>query len=184
MTHRLVAAAALACLLAAAPAAAQTADSVAAPPPRMQAISVLPFHAAFGFYAGDYERVVTPTVTAGLGGSYFSLGGGDDEFRYSSLEGKVRYYPSADPLDGLSFGLTFGPTLLKAADSFEGGSQEENVTAIGLGFEIARSHTMGADRHFYYGYGGGFKRLFMVSGDESGAETTLPTLRLSIGFAF
>ncbi len=182
MTHRLTAAAALACMLAAAPAAAQTADSAAAPaaPLRTQAISVLPLHAAFGFYAGDYERVVSPTVTAGVGGSYFSWG----EFRYSSLEGKVRYYPSADPLNGLSFGLTFGPTMVKAANTFEGGAQEDDVTAIGLGFEIARSHTMGVNRHFYYGYGGGFKRLFMVSGGESGAETTLPTLRLSIGYAF
>ena len=48
----------------------------------------------------------------------------------------------------------------------------------------ARSHLMGVDRHFYYGYGAGFKRLFMVSGQEGGAEMALPTLRLSIGYAF
>ena len=49
---------------------------------------------------------------------------------------------------------------------------------------LARSHLLGVERHFYYGYGAGFKRLFVVSGAESGAELALPTLRLSIGYAF
>ncbi|HEX6373592.1 MAG TPA: hypothetical protein VF006_31995 [Longimicrobium sp.] len=182
MNHRLAAAAAAACLFAAAPAAAQDSDSARAYVPA-QAISILPLHAAFGFYAGDYERAVGQTVTAGIGGSYFSLGDDGDEFGYSSVEAKVRYYPSGDPLNGLSFGLTVGPTFL-SGESDTGGVEEEDITAMGVGFEIARSHLMGVDRHFYYGYGAGFKRLFMVSGEESGAEMALPTLRLSIGYAF
>ncbi|MBW3570165.1 MAG: hypothetical protein KY467_03575 [Gemmatimonadetes bacterium] len=180
MNHRLTAVAALALLFAAAPAAAAQ-DGDAAALVRTQALSVLPLHAAFGFYAGDYERAVSPTVTAGIGGSYFSMGEETSEFGYSSLEGKVRYYPSADPLRGLSFGLTVGPTFLSAKDDFE---TDENITALGVGFEIARSHLMGVDRRFYYGYGAGFKRLFMVSGEERGAETAIPTLRLSVGYAF
>jgi hypothetical protein len=184
MKHRLVAAAAAACLFAAVPAAAQDADSASAYVPA-QAISFLPLHAAFGFYAGDYERAVGQTVTAGLGASYFSLGGDEDEFRYSSVEAKLRYYPSGDPLNGLSFGLTAGPTFVSADDDFDGEAEaDEDLTAFGIGFEIARSHLMGVERHFYYGYGAGFKRLFVVSGAESGAELALPTLRLSIGYAF
>lgn len=183
MNHRFFAPAALAGLFAAAPAAAQAVDSAAYVP--AQAISILPLHAAFGFYAGDYERAVGQTVTAGVGGSYFSLGDDGDEFRYSSLEAKMRYYPSGDPLNGLSFGLTVGPTFVSADDDFDGETEpDEDLTALGIGFEIARSHLMGVDRHFYYGYGAGFKRLFVVSGEESGAETAIPTLRLSIGYAF
>jgi hypothetical protein len=188
MNHRLVAAAALACLFAAAPAAAQAVDSIAAMP--TQAVSILPLHAAFGFYAGDYERVVGQTVTAGFGASYFSLGddGDDDdvgEFGYSSVEAKVRFYPSGDPLNGLSFGLTAGPTFLSGeSEEFDGGTEDNGITALGIGFEIARSHLMGVDRHFYYGYGAGFKRLFMISGDDGDAQLAIPTLRLSIGYAF
>lgn len=185
MSHRLFAAAALACAVAVAPAAAQQGDSARADLVRQQAISVLPLHAAFGFYAGDYERAVGQTVTAGLGASYFSLGDDGDEFGYSSVEAKLRYYPSADPLNGLSFGLTMGPTFLSADDDFDGEAEaDEDLTAFGVGFEIARSHLMGVDRRFYYGYGAGFKRLFVVSGEESGAEMALPTLRLSVGYAF
>ena len=184
MKHRFTLAA-LAGLLAAAPAAGQASDTVGVPV-RTQAVSILPLHAMFGFYAGDYERVVGPTVTAGVGASYFSLGGGGDEdieFGYSSIEAKARYYPSGDPLRGLSFGLTAGPTFLAGEDDFEGG-RSENVTAMGVGFEIARSHILGVDRRFFYGYGGGLKRLFMVSGDETNATTTIPTARFSVGYAF
>jgi hypothetical protein len=182
MNHRLSAAAALAFLFAV-PAAAQDVDSIAAATP-VQAISFLPVHAAFGFYAGDYERAIGHTVTAGLGASYFSLGD-DDDFDYSSVEAKVRYYPSGDVLNGMSFGLTVGPTFVSADDDLDGETEaDEDLTAFGIGFEIARSHLMGVDRHFYYGYGAGFKRLFVVSGMESGAELALPTLRLSIGYAF
>ncbi len=176
---------AFASLLATAPGAAQDADTVAVPI-RTQVISILPLHAMFGFYAGDYERVVGPTVTAGVGASYFSLGGGGDddiEFGYSSLEAKARYYPSGDPLRGLSFGLTAGPTFLAGEENFEGG-QSDDITAMGVGFEIARSHILGVDRRFFYGYGGGLKRLFMMSGEETNATTTIPTARLSVGYAF
>lgn len=177
MSHRLAAALAFAFVFAAAPAAAQDLDSIAAATPT-QAISFLPIHVVFGFFGGDYERAVSATTTFGLGASYFSLGD-DDEFDYASVEGKMRYYPSGDVLNGMSFGVTVGPTFL----SGDGG--EEDVTAIGIGFEIARSHLMGRDRHFYYGYGAGLKRLFTSSSTEdSDAPYVLPSARLSVGYAF
>lgn len=181
MNVRLIAAAALACTFAAMPARAQAVDSAAANL-RTQAISVLPLHAAFGFYAGDYERAMNPTTTLGAGGSYYEAGDGDDRFQYASAEAKLRYYPSADVLSGLSFGLTAGPTWVTADDDFDGTSS--SATALGIGFEIARSHLMGVDRRFYYAYGGGLKRLFIVNGEAEGSETTLPTARLSVGYAF
>lgn len=180
MKLRIAAAAALACALAASPAAAQT-DTVSAPAFRTNAISILPLHAILGFYAGDYERVVGRTTTLGVGASYFSLGGGVDKLVYATTEAKLRYYPSGDPLRGLSFGLTAGPTFLFGESS---DAADENVTAIGVGFEVARSHVLGVDRRFYYGYGAGAKRLFFTSEEVSRAEGVLPTLRLSVGYAF
>jgi hypothetical protein len=165
----------LACGLAAAPAAAQTDTTTA--PQRMQAISFLPVHAILGFYAGEYERVVGQTTTLGLGGSYFDL----SDFTYATVEAKLRYYPSGDPLQGLSFGMTAGPTFL--SESLDDGSEDDETTAIGVGVEIARSHILGVDRRFYYGYGAGAKRLFFNE-DEVDAEVVLPTLRLSVGYAF
>lgn len=182
MNARLIAAAAVACGLAATPARAQDVDSAAAPAPAMQVVSILPLHAMVGFYAGDYERAMNPTTTLGAGGSYYEAGDGDNKFRYASAEAKLRYYPSGDVLSGLSFGLTAGPTWVTADEDFDGSSS--SATALGIGFELARSHLMGVNRRFYYAYGGGLKRLFIVSGEAEGSETTIPTARLSVGFAF
>lgn len=181
MNFRLAAAAALGGLLAAVPAAAQDADSIVAPL-RTNVISILPFHAAIGFYAGDFEHAMNNTTSLGVGASHIKAGDGDDRFQYGSAEVKMRYYPSGDVLSGLSFGLTAGPTWVTADDDFDGAS--ESATALGIGFEIAKNRIMGVDRRFYYGYGGGLKRLFIVGGEAENSERTIPTLRLSVGYAF
>lgn len=201
MTHRILVAAAAAALACAAPAAAQSTpvrpDSASMV--RTQALSILPVHFLFGWYAGDYERVLTRTTTLGFGASHFTWDGwddgyddgyvdgdgiiidDDDEYRYTSAEAKLRYYPSGDALDGLSFGVTAGPMWVRdVSDS----SDEEPYTAIGLGFEIARSNTLGIDRRFYYGFGGGAKRLFPLSGGTDDGFNVIPTLRLSVGVLF
>lgn len=172
-------------LLLAAPLAAQ-ADPV---PERTQSISILPFHFVIGFYAGDYERALGSTLTAGVGASYFSADGYEDydgsdsgKFRYRTLEAKLRYYPSGDVLNGQSFGVTFGPTYVTGDGA--GPAGEDSFTAMGVGFEIARSHSMGVDRRFYYGWGGGAKRLFPVGSESGDADLVLPTLRLSVGMLF
>ncbi len=181
MIRRTFAAALLAGAVLGAPAAAQTADTTGAPV-RMQAISILPFHALLGFYAGDFERVVGETATLGIGASHFSLGDGEDGFTYATAEAKLRYYPSGDPLRGLSFGVTAGPTFVASDDSFTG--EDDSYTAIGVGFEVARSHIMGTDQRFYYGYGVGAKRLYFLGDEADGVQLVLPTLRLSVGYAF
>ncbi|HYW09771.1 MAG TPA: hypothetical protein VE913_22600 [Longimicrobium sp.] len=198
MTHRILVAAAAAALACAAPAAAQStpARPDSASTVRTQAFSILPLHFLFGFYAGDYEHVLTSTTTLGFGASHFSFGGyddgyddgdpttvgdGDGEFNYTTAEAKLRYYPSGDALNGLSFGLTAGPTWVSGDPD---GVGKETFTAIGLGFEIARSNTLGVDRRFYYGYGAGAKRLFPVGDSADEAELVIPTLRLSIGVLF
>ena len=183
MILRTLAALLLACAGLAVPASAvaQAADTAAAPA-RMNALSILPFHALLGFYAGDYERVVGPTATLGVGSSRFDLGDGDDGFTYATAEAKLRYYPSGDPLRGLSFGVTAGPTFVSTSESFSG--QDARYTALGVGFEIARSHVLGVDRRLYYGYGVGGKRLDLVDEDVQGVQLVIPTLRLSVGYAF
>jgi hypothetical protein len=162
---------ALVCLTAAAPAAAQTTDS-AAVPARRSVVSILPIHSSIGFYAGDFEQALSPTFTLGLGSGHVSLGG----YSYTSLELKGRLYPSEDALNGVSVGLTLGPTFL---------SEEGNggLTAIGIGFEAAKSHLFGDDQRLYMGYGVGGKRLFFTD-DAAGAQLALPTLRFSVGYAF
>lgn len=182
MMRRISAALLFACAAAAVPAAAQQPVPVDTTAIRTQALSILPLHAILGFYAGDYERAVGTTATLGIGASYFDLGDEGDVFTYGTAEAKLRYYPSGDPLRGLSFGITAGPTFVSTGDGFDG--EDESYTALGVGFEIARSHILGVDRRFYYGYGAGAKRLFFAADEGDGAEVVIPTLRLSVGYAF
>lgn len=188
MRHAIALAAALLC---ASPLAAQDAPD---PPERSNVVSILPVHFLGGFYAGDFEHVISPTVSAGLGASYFKRNGTvetdpytseqfpSDRFVYRTMEAKVRFYPSGDVLNGVSFGVTAGPTWVSGNDvSPTGGDQ---FTAFGLGFEVARSHMIGVDSRFYYGIGGGGKRLFPFGGESGNAVLMLPTLRASVGFLF
>ncbi|CAA9298642.1 MAG: hypothetical protein AVDCRST_MAG68-172 [uncultured Gemmatimonadetes bacterium] len=180
-----------AALLCAAPLQAQ---QVYDPPVRVNMVSILPLHFLGGFYAGDYERALSRSVSVGAGASYFKRSGTvetdpftseqfhSDRFTYRTVEGKVRFYPSGDVLNGLSFGVTAGPTFVSGNDVSPTGG--DSFTAMGVGFELARSHTMGEDSRFYYGIGGGGKRLFPVGGESGNAVLVLPTLRLSVGLLF
>lgn len=162
---------ALVFLTAAVPAVAQTADS-AGVAVRRSVVSILPIHSSFGFYAGDFEHALSPTLTLGVGSGHVGIG----DYSYTSLELKGRLYPTEDALNGVSVGLTLGPTFL---------SEEGNggITAIGIGFEAAKSHLFGDDRRLYMGYGVGGKRLFFTQ-EAAGAQLALPTLRFSVGYAF
>jgi hypothetical protein len=176
-------------LLALAPAAAAQEEAAAPPAPlRMQAVTVQPLHAILGYYSAAYERVLGPTTTAGFEVSRLDW---DDDATYTAAEATVRYYPSADALNGLSFGMILGPSfgtdVRYQYDTFGGPPVpvNERFTALGFGFEIARSHILGVDRRFHYAYGAGAKRLVLIAGDHTDSgDVVLPMLRLSVGFAF
>ncbi|HEX5724967.1 MAG TPA: hypothetical protein VFX98_05850 [Longimicrobiaceae bacterium] len=177
MSRRILAALAL-CAASAAPLAGQQAPADSSSFVPRQVVSLQPIHALLEWYSGEYERVVSRTTTVGVGGSFFGLEGVD----YFSADAKLRYYPSGDPLRGLSFAVTVGPTLISDSDFEEG---EDDYQAVGVGFEVSRSHLSGVDRRFFWGYGIGAKRLIPFDGNglEDG-ELAVPTLRFSVGYAF
>jgi hypothetical protein len=148
--------------LAAVPAAAQEGEAPSVIPPR-QVISIQPVHAILGWYSAEYERVVAPTTTIGVTGAYFDWEG---ESTYVSAEGTLRYYPSADALDGLAFGMTFGPTFVTDRETYYyyGVAVEpmpydvvppmremnrEHFRAIGFGFEISRPYSPYGTQMFF-----------------------------------
>ena len=147
-------------------------------PARTQVLSIQPIHVMLEWYSGEYERALNATTTLGVGGSYFGMG----DFDYGSADVKLRYYPSGDALRGLSFGFTVGPTIFSELDP-DNLDEESDFTALGIGFELAKSQLLGQDRRFYYGYGAGIKRLIPL-GEDGGADLSVPTLRFAIGYAF
>lgn len=149
---------------AATPSAAQD-----APSPRHQVISANPFGLLLEFFNAEYERKVSTSATAGVGGSF--LTNSDDE--YVNADFFYRYYPSGKPLEGWAFGVKAGVTKVSNSGTF-----------FGFGFDANWSWLLGANDNFYVGAGFGLKRLFGASDSDFGLEL-IPTIRIiNIGYAF
>ena len=133
-----------------------------------------------GFYSAEFERRITSTATAAVGGSVFGLG----PFGYRSLDAKVRFYPGERALEGLSVGLSAGKVWL-SADA--GGLFPDVVDGSGVvvGSEASYTWLTGKRRNIAFGVGGGLKRILRYDGrDVSSVHFTYPTARASLGFAF
>lgn len=107
-----------------------------------QAISANPFGLLLELFNAEYERVVTQSSTAGIGGSTFS---NDEDGRYVNADVFWRFYPQGTPLDGWAFGAKVGLTSV------------ESSTYFGYGFDANRSWLLGANNNFYVGIGFGLK---------------------------
>lgn len=142
-------------------------------PQYQQAISANPFGLLLEIFNAEYERVVTPSSTAGVGGSTVS----SDDDRYINADVFWRFYPSGVPLDGWAFGAKAGLTRVP-----------DHGTYFGYGFDVNHSWLLGARGNFYVGVGFGLKRLVGVPDDTSLDDDLwryVPTFRLvNIGFAF
>lgn len=141
-----------------------------------QVISANPFGILLELFNAEYERVVGPSSTAGIGGSFYGL---DDE-DYLNADVFWRYYPQGRPLQGWAFGVKVGLTRADVYVDFE----EETRSYFGIGFDANHSWLLGRNDNFYVGVGFGLKRLLGTSSDEIDLSV-IPTLRIiNVGFAF
>jgi hypothetical protein len=115
-------------------------------------ISANPFGLILQIFNAEFERAVTGSSTAGVGGSsYFRDGEGEED--YINFDAFWRYYPGGRPFQGWSFGAKLGVTNVPDEGSF-----------FGYGFDLNRSWLLGARNNFYVGVGFGLKRLVGSAG--------------------
>jgi len=137
--------------------------------PSRRVISVNPFGLLLDLFNVEYERRVSESATAGVGGSFFSTS--DDDYVNADLF--YRFYPSATPLEGWAFGVKAGITKVTDEGTF-----------FGFGFDTNWSWLLGKKDNFYVGAGFGLKRLYGTS-DSNFDLKYIPTVRvINIGFAF
>ena len=165
---------------------AAAAGAQASSAPKENVISIQPLSAVFGIYSAEYEHAVAPTLTLGLGGSYWSL---DDDFGttdYGSVDVKLRYYPEAHPLQGFSFGGQAGYTTLSDKVDYGAGAGSDKNKASGpsLGLGLDYGWLLGASKSFYIGLGVGAKKIFVSNKDLGDVRFAYPTGRVSIGYGF
>ena len=134
-----------------------------------QVVSANPFGLLLDLFNAEYERIITGSSTAGVGGSAY-FGAEDD---YVNADVFWRYYPQGNPLSGWAFGLKAGVTAVGDEGTF-----------FGAGFDANHSWVLGANDNFYAGIGFGLKRIY-VSDDASFDLKYVPTFRVvNIGVVF
>lgn len=186
-----------------APAAALTAQPVALPAVR-QAIALNPLALPFGGLSAEYEHVLGETGFAfGAGGtvaldSRFDLGSSDGD--YTSLQGKLKYYPSERGLRGFAVGITAGLVHGRADvsdyDSGNGAfcpgntfcsmstSVSRRATAPTVGAVVDYNWVLGPRRRFIVGVGLGARRVLAGRADRDVLGDVLPDGRLVVGYGF
>ena len=145
---------------------------------KQQVFSANPFGLLMEFFNAEYERVISESSTAGLGGSTCfgdSCPWTSGDNQYVNADVFWRFYPSGDPLNGWAFGVKVGITAIT-----------DRATYFGYGFDLNRSWILGPQDNFYVGVGFGLKRLYGSASDEyRDALTIVPTIRIAnVGFIF
>lgn len=146
-----------------------------------QVVSINPLTLPFGAIIGEYEAVASPSLTFGASLAHYNLVGGDDD-RYTSGEGKVRFYPAENAPAGFSLGLTLG-----FGRAHEGGLPEgEDASKGGVTTGVAMDHNwlVGPSRRFFIGSGVAVKRRFGTLKDDWIGLEVLPAARLQVGLVF
>lgn len=139
---------------------------------------VNPFGLLFNAVNGEYERVVSRSGSVGLGATYYS----QDDFTYTTLEAKARYYPSEHAPDGFSVGIPCGVTRQSDKAYCFDVCVTNGLNRPTVGFELDYNWLLGPPRRFVMGAGIGAKRFF--GGNDSGGVDGIPTARVAIGVAF
>jgi len=168
----------------------------------LNVISANPFGILLDLFNAEYERVISPTITMGFGGSTMerdddyscdpSIIGTDDQgypiysscgdeafetFRYVNFDVFWRFYPGSHRTRTYRapIGWAFG---IKA-----GVTTVDDGTYFGYGFDLNKSWVLGPNDNFYVGLGFGLKRL--VGADGETYQTLIPTIRIAnVGFVF
>ena len=162
-------------VLALAAAAAQAQDTAVAP--KMQVVSVQPLPALFSVLSAEYERVVAPAVTLGLGATAWS----PRELSYGSIELKARYYPGPTPLAGISIGGSVGLARVEERLS----DSRLSVSGAAVGALLEYGWLLGSRRALHAGVGVGAKAVLVRVHEFVGnVPINYPTLRMSVGYAF
>jgi hypothetical protein len=147
------------------------------PIPYRTYVAVNPLGIPFDVASAEVESGVAQGVTIGGQGSYTSLG--DD--RYTTIDAKVRYYPSEVVLRGFSLGLSAGLTHFTRHDV---ASPSLDFGTIGLLLDY--NWMLGSRHRFIVGTGIGAKRVLANADDRKAAnvDNAYMTARFVVGLAF
>lgn len=151
----------------------------------VRAISINPFLPLMGYFQGEYEQSISDNVAFALAGSYMKF----DDY-YTNVDAKLRLYPQEDGLRGLGIagGLGYGAVRRsgEVCDDWGVNCQKDNTKLSSPTFSVEAHYQwlLGSTRATAVAAGFGVKRYFLSGEDSKGVQRVLPTMRLTIGYAF
>ena len=183
----------LALTLVAAPAVAQNSPAMspaAAIPEWRSFVGANPLGIPFDIVSVELETAVAPAATVGFVGSYNDI----DNRRYTSFDGRFKYYPAEVSMRGFSVGMSFGWTKFRTnQETFTCGpsgcvsnANPQTLNAGTLGVLVDYNWTQGPSQRFVIGTGVGAKRI-LASADKRALlnlDRAYPTARFVIGLLF
>lgn len=156
--------------------------------PVRQIISINPVLPILGWFQGEYEARLQDNLAFALAGSYTEF----DNDNYANVDAKLRLYPQERGLQGLGLAAGLGVGNIKREKNFcevTDLSEPNKVcrlreNAASFSVEGHYQWLLGNKRSTAITMGGGVKRYFISDENDQGINRIMPTLRLSVGYAF
>ena len=150
-------------------------------------ISANPFLPLLGHFAAEYEQRVNPSVAFAISTSHVK----PDNIRYTNVDVKARLYPSERGLNGFNIAASLGMARIAERLDFDCApsmidpcTQPEPFTTPSFAVEVGYQWLLGPSRVTAVTVGGGAKRFLGSESKFEYVDRVIPTLRLSIGYAF
>lgn len=156
-------------------------------PSRM--ISINPFLPLFGYFAGEFEQRVAPAAAVALAMSHIK----PNDTRYTNVDAKLRIYPS-ETFVGFNMAGSLGIARIQDTDAEDcvipdgggpcTGKTTRSFTTGSFAVEGAYQWLLGPSQVMAVTVGAGAKRYLGAREKFRGVERVLPTVRLTVGYAF
>lgn len=158
-------------------------------------LSVNPFLPLLGFFSGEYEHRIGSALAFAVAASHIKP---FNNTMYTNLDAKLRLYPSENGLRGFNVAASLGVAQIHdndrhyacaepvpigtSSDSCYVNSKSFNTGSFAI--EMGYQWLLGPSRSTALTVGGGAKRYFGSDSQFQFIEHVVPTLRLTIGYAF
>lgn len=152
-------------------------------------VSINPFLPLAGYFQGEFERRIRSNLAFAIGASHIEL---DDI--YTNVDAKLRLYPQDLAPHGFAVAAGLGFGRIRSDDNYSvcpdpGGfvcEPQSRRTISGPSFSVEAQYQwlLGNSRNTAVAFGGGAKRYYIDEKPEDNFSAFVPTLRLTIGYAF
>jgi hypothetical protein len=153
-------------------------------------IAINPFLPLVASFQAEFEKKLQDNLSVAVSASHIALRGGDSD-RFTNADVKLRLYPAERALEG--FGIAAGvgvgqQSAVTYVDCLAANEpcRDTRATRTGPAFSVEMQYQwlLGKNQHTAVSAGGGAKRYFISNTASGSFNEFMPTLRLTVGYAF